>query len=223
MTTRTMIAKDAGLYACHGCGRVQRRADAPRNTHGHAICPRCQTRLRLRKPGSVARSWAYVLAAAILYIPANLLPMLQTQQLNQTINATIIKGIVELWQGGAWDLAIIVFVASILVPLVKIICLVFLLIGVQRGDSGHPLARARLFRMIDFIGHWSMLDVFVVSLLTALVQFGPFAHAQLESGAVAFGAVVVLTMLATMSFDPRLIWDKVPAGAGEFTFHDADR
>lgn len=207
MSTRVVTAHSIGLRPCHVCGQVHRAAGA------QAIrCPRCQTRLRVREHNSVSRTWAYLLAAAILYIPANVLPILQTQKLLETRDDTILSGIAELWRSGAWDLALIVFVASILVPLVKIVSLSFLLISVQRRSSWHPEARTRLYRMIDFIGHWSMLDVFVVSLLAALVQFGPYAHAQPESGAVAFGAVVVLTMLASMSFDPRLIWDTVPAG-----------
>lgn len=206
MSTRVAVAHSIGLRPCRVCGQVHRAAGT------QAIrCPRCRTRLRVRKHNSVSRTWAYLLAAAILYIPANVLPILQTQQLLETRNDTILSGIAELWHSGAWDLALIVFVASILVPLVKIISLSFLLISVQRRSSWHPEARTRLYRMVDFIGHWSMLDVFVVSLLTALVQFGPYGHAQPESGAVAFGAVVVLTMLASMSFDPRLIWDTVPA------------
>lgn len=208
MSTRIVTAHSIGLRSCHACGQVHRAVGV------QAIrCPRCQAYLQVRKHNSVGRSWAYLLAAAILYIPANVLPILQTQQLLETRDDTILSGIAELWRGGAWDLALIVFVASILVPLVKIVSLSFLLISVQRRSNWQPVARTRLYWMIDFIGHWSMLDVFVVSLLTALVQFGPYGHAQPESGAVAFGAVVVLTMLASMSFDPRLIWDAIPADA----------
>lgn len=175
----------------------------------------------VRRENSVARAWAYLIAAAILYIPANVLPILETQKLLEHREDTILSGVAELWNSGAWDLALIVFVASIVVPLVKIVSLLFLLISVRRRPSWHPVARTRLYRMIDFIGHWSMLDVFVVSLLAALVQFGTIANARPESGAVAFGAVVVLTMLASMSFDPRLIWDAVPPSV-EVSPHDDD-
>ncbi len=212
MSAQINTARQMGLRPCHVCGHVHRISDERRyGSSAPTRCPRCQTQLHVRKHDSLSRAWAFVLAAAILYIPANVLPILQTHKLLQTRDDTILSGIAELWHGGAWDLALIVFIASIVVPLVKIISLLFLLISVQLGSSWHPEARTRLYRMIDFIGHWSMLDIFVVSLLAALVQFGPFAHAQPESGAVAFGAVVVLTMLATMSFDPRLIWDAVPA------------
>lgn len=208
MSTRTITAHSLGLQACPVCGQVHRAVGVR-----EIRCPRCQTHLHARKHNSVGRTWAFLLAAAILYIPANVLPILQTQQLLETSNDTILSGIAELWRNGAWDLALIVFVASILVPLVKIVSLSFLLISVQRRSRWQPVERTRLYRMVNSIGHWSMLDVFVVSLLTALIQFGPYAHAQPEGGAVAFGAVVVLTMLASMSFDPRLIWDAIPADA----------
>lgn len=170
-------------------------------------CPRCQTRLRPRKPGSVSRSWAWLIAATVLYIPANLLPIMYTHTYFQSASSTLLSGIALLWNSGAWDLAIIVFVASIVVPLMKILCLAFLLIGVQRRRCGHPRSRTRLYRIVDFIGHWSMLDIFVVSLLVALVQLGSVAQVRPEPGAVAFAAVVILTMIASMSFDSRLIWD----------------
>lgn len=196
-----------GLTRCHACGRScsLHGGDGQRG----ARCPRCQTRLYARKPGSVGRSWAWLIAAAVLYIPANLLPVMYTHTYFQSSSNTLLGGIALLWNSGAWDLALIVFVASIVVPLMKIVCLSFLLVGVQRQRCGHPRSRTRLYRIVDFIGHWSMLDIFVISLLTALVQLGSVAEVRPEPGAAAFAAVVVLTMIASMTFDSRLIWDAV--------------
>lgn len=142
-----------------------------------------------------------------MYVPANLLPVMYTHSLFRSSSSTLLGGIAQLWVAGEWDLALIVFVASVAVPLTKIICLAFLLIGVQRHSCWHPRARTRLYRAVEFVGHWSMLDVFVVALLAALVQFGTLAQVHAEPGIIAFAAVVVLTMIASMTFDPRLIWD----------------
>ncbi|MGH8456416.1 MAG: paraquat-inducible protein A, partial [Stenotrophobium sp.] len=147
-------------------------------------------------------------AAAILYVPANLLPIMRTTKFLETEDSTILSGVVQLWNAGSWDLAVIVFVASIVFPLMKIGTLVLLLIAARRGPQGRQRELTRLYRTVEFIGHWSMLDVFVVALLITLVHFGQFAQVEAGSGVIAFGAVVVLTMLASMSFDPRLIWDR---------------
>lgn len=192
------------LRGCHVCGEVSHERQGPR-------CPRCGAPVSGHHAGSVGRCWAFLLAAAVLYLPANLLPIMRTQTLFVTRQDTIFSGVAELWRSGAWDLALIVFVASVLVPLVKILSLAFLLVTVQRGSTHHPAARTRLYRLLEFIGHWSMLDVFVVGLLGALVQFDVFAQITPESGARYFGAVVVLTMLASQSFDPRLIWQDAAA------------
>ena len=153
------------------------------------------------------------MAAFILYLPANLLPVLRSTKLFRSWSDTIMSGVVALWNDGAYDLAIVVFTASVVVPLLKMGALALLLVQVQRGSAQLPRERARLYRILEFIGHWSMLDVFAVALLIALVHFGSLANAEPGAGIVAFGAVVVLTMLATMSFDPRLIWDstRIPA------------
>lgn len=195
-------ARDLGLIGCDACGKVLEtrwRADH---------CPRCEAPLHRRKPDSLVRSWALLLSAAILYVPANLLPIMHTVQLLNVEHSTILSGVVLLWKNGSWDLAIIVFVASIVVPLVKIVCLALLLLTAQSGSTWAPRERTQLYRVLEFIGHWSMLDVFVVALLMTLVHFGKFAQVEAGAGVVAFCAVVVLTMLASMSFDPRLIWDQ---------------
>lgn len=203
MTDNPAIPRAAslGLIGCEACGLVVEHAAAD------APCPRCGHRLHARKPDSVTRSWAYLVAAFILYLPANLLPVLHSKKLFEEWSDTIMSGVVALWKDGAYDLAIIVFTASVVVPLLKMGALALLLVQVQRGSSYLPRERTRLYRILEFIGHWSMLDVFAVALLVALVHFGALGNAEPGAGVVAFGAVVVLTMLATMSFDPRLIWD----------------
>lgn len=201
--SRVVTAASRGLIRCMACGLVSRPdagCEAPR-------CQRCHAPLHSRRRDSLTRCWAYLLAAALLYLPANLLPIMQTTSFFTPVDDTILSGVVRLWQAESYDLAIIVFVASIVVPLLKLGVLALLLITVQRRSAWAPEQRARLYRFIEFIGHWSMLDVFVVALLVALVHFKSFALVLPGGGAVAFAAVVVLTMLASMSFDPRLIWD----------------
>jgi len=200
----TPRAVDLHLIGCDACG-LAISADAERHQPGH--CPRCHELLHRRKPDALRRSWAYLIAAVILYIPANALPALRTTRLFEHSSDTILSGVIELWQGGSWDLAIIVFTASIVVPLLKLGVLALLLITTQRGSSWRQRERTKLYRIIEFIGYWSMLDVFAVALLVTLVHFGTLAQIEPGAGIIAFGAVVVLTMLATQSFDPRLIWD----------------
>lgn len=199
-----ITATDLGIVACTACGQVVKLCD---HCEG-APCPRCNAPLRHRKHNSFARTWALLIAAAILYIPANLLPILRTRTLGGAArDDTIMSGVIELWDVGSWDLAVIVFVASVLVPMVKISMLALLLITSQRHSRWAPVGRGRMYRLIEFVGHWSMLDVFVVALMAALVRFQTVADATPRPGAVAFGAVVILTMLASRRFDPRLIWD----------------
>lgn len=209
MADEPLIPRGAalGLIGCEACGLVVERPPEA------APCPRCGHRLHARKPDSLTRSWAFLVAAFILYLPANLLPVLRSTKLFRSWSDTIMSGVVALWNDGAYDLAIVVFTASVVVPLLKMGALALLLVQVQRGSAQLPRERARLYRILEFIGHWSMLDVFAVALLIALVHFGSLANAEPGAGIVAFGAVVVLTMLATMSFDPRLIWDntRIPA------------
>ncbi|MGY4830021.1 paraquat-inducible protein A [Sphaerotilaceae bacterium SBD11-9] len=199
-----------GLFSCRTCGRVSqlvRAGDAPAALR----CPRCATPLHHRLPGSLQRTWAFTLASIILYVPANLLPIMSTSSVfGGDEHHTILGGIEELRSGGDWMLALIVFVASIAVPLLKIAALLLLLVTAQRRSRWRSLERAQLYRMIDAVGHWSMLDVYVVVLLVGMIRFGPFAGVQPQAGLLAFAAVVVLTMLAAGSFDPRLIWPEEP-------------
>ena len=199
-------AASLGLVGCEACGLVIK---APA-VDCAGYCPRCDEPLHRRKRASLQRSWAFLIAAAVLYIPANVLPIMRTQQLLDRYDSTILSGVALLWHNGAYDLAIIVFTASIMVPVLKILSLAYLLISTQRGSAAHARQRTRLYRIVDYIGHWSMLDVFVVVLLVTLVHFGALASVEPLPGVIAFGAVVILTMMASMSFDPRLIWDATP-------------
>lgn len=203
MTQTEMTAAGQGFCSCHVCSLVSRRDREP----APAYCPRCGAYLHFRKPGSVARCWALLISAYILYIPANLLTMMETGSILKYRKDTIISGVVQLWRTGSCLIAVIVFVASVTIPLLKLISLTLLLISVQRRSRWHPRQRTRLYRMVELVGRWSMLDIYVVALLAALVQLGSIATVKAGPAAVAFGAVVVLTMFASMQFDPRLIWD----------------
>ncbi|WP_366918264.1 paraquat-inducible protein A [Accumulibacter sp.] len=192
-----------GLAGCAACGLVSRLPIGAASGH----CPRCGERVHFRRPASVERSWALVISALILYIPANLLPVLGTFTPLGEQTDTILQGVVELWSPTSWPLAIVVFVASIVIPLGKLIALGYLLLTVQRGWLQSNRQRGRLYRMIRFIGRWSMLDVFVDTFTVALVQLQPLMWVKPGPGVLFFAAVVVVTMLAVNAFDPRLIWD----------------
>ena len=191
--------------SCHVCGLVSADSGGP-----HQDCPRCHARLHHRHPDSLGRTWALLIAAAILYIPANLLPVMYTHSLFGKEDDTIISGILYFWDSGSPALAVIIFIASILVPLLKLAALSLLAWTAQRRSRWRPLQRTVLYRLVEFVGRWSMLDIFVITLTVALVRFQSLATITAGPGALAFCAVVVLTMLASMQFDPRLIWDPVP-------------
>ena len=174
---------------------------------------RCGSTLHGRHPDSINRTWALLIAAAILYIPANLLPVMYTHSLFGVEDDTIMSGVVFFWTSGSKGLAIIIFIASVVVPMLKLATLALLAFTAQRRSRWRPEQRTKLYRMVEFIGRWSMLDIFVVTLTVALVRFDALAVITAGPGALAFGAVVVLTMLASMQFDPRLIWDPVDAAA----------
>jgi paraquat-inducible protein A len=197
--------RQLGLFSCHTCGRVS-EATGPVSEGLALHCPRCGTPLHHRHPRSLERSWAYTWAALLLYLPANALPVMSTVSVTGTVSHTILGGIHELWTAGDWGLALIVFIASVGVPIVKLVSIVMLLMTAGRQSRWCSRERATLYRWIEAVGHWSMLDVFVVVLLVGMIHFGPFAGVHPESGLLAFGAVVVLTILAASSFDPRLIW-----------------
>jgi paraquat-inducible protein A len=190
--------------SCHDCGLLA-HLPAP-HAHG-ARCPRCGAALHARKPDSLQRTWAYVIAAAVCYVPANALYIMTITSLGKPEPSTILSGVIYLLHHGMWPLAAIVFIASVFVPLMKLVILVFLLVSVHRRSRWRPVERTRLYRLTEAIGRWSMVDIYVVTILVALVKLGNLATIEAGAGAVFFGAVVVLTMLAAESFDPRLIWD----------------
>lgn len=195
--------REHGIVACPVCALVTRGVGATKR----AACRRCGGSLQLRKTDSVGRTWAFLIAATLAYLPANLLPILHTRTLLGDRADTVFSGILALWDGGSWDLALIVFLASVVIPLAKIGCLAVLLLSIRFRWSGRCRERTDLYRLVHWIGPWSMLDIFVIVLLVALVQFASLAQVEPGTGAIAFGAMVVLTMMAAQSFDPRLMWD----------------
>lgn len=192
---------------CECCGEVS----AWRPDLDAQPCPRCGHVLHVRKPMSLQRTWALLIAATVLYVPANVLPIMSTVQAFRSSPHTLLGGIAELWHDGAWGLAVIVFIASIAVPLLKIGALALLAWSVRHAPRWRQNERARLYGVVEAVGHWSMLDVYVVVLLAAMIRFGAVASAQAGPGLLAFAAVVVLTMMAAHSFDARMIWQPDPA------------
>ena len=205
---RLQAARPAGpdhLVACDLC-RLVREGSAAQG--GAAIaCTRCGSEVRARKPDSIVRTGAFLLAALVFYIPANVLPVMYTRLLGSEAQSTILEGVVEFWRSGSWDIAVLIFTASVAVP-----CTKFLAIGLLLWDQKFPIGsragKTRLLKLVEHIGYWSMLDVLVVALVTALIQFRALGVAEPRPGIVFFGAVVVLTMLAAMSFDSRLAWQR---------------
>jgi paraquat-inducible protein A len=200
-----ITGRSLGLLLCLEC-----RATVRAGTTAHSRCPRCHARLHERKPYSLIVTTALVICSAILYVPANVLPVMDTRTFIDDEYDTIMSGVLVLLHSGSWPIALLVFVASIVVPLLKILALAVLLYSAWRGSSRRPMQRSELFRLVEFIGRWSMLDVYAISLLATLVQVQSFASIIVGWGAWAFGAVVVLTMLAARTFDERLLWDAPP-------------
>ncbi|BAN22117.1 paraquat-inducible protein A [Caballeronia insecticola] len=202
-------ASRANVVACHACGLVQPLA----RTIERQRCTRCDAVVHRRHPDSIARTWALLISAAILYIPANLFPIMHTSSILGSEDDTILSGVALFWNDGDYPLAAVIFIASILVPMLKLVTLGFLVISVQRRSVWRPRQRTTLFRIVEGIGRWSMLDVFVITLTIALVRFKSLAVITPGPGALAFACVVVLTMIASMQFDPRLMWDNIePSG-----------
>jgi len=198
-----MRAIDAGFILCHECHQLNRQAASS----GKQYCSRCGGLLHARRPNSLARTWALLLTAAILYIPANLLPIMTVNSLGKGQSDTIMSGVVELMNHGMLPIAAVVFIASILVPTFKLVGIALLLYSVQRHQPMSAQQRILMYRFIEWIGRWSMLDIFVIAILVTVVNFGALASIEPGMGAVAFASVVILTMLAALTFDPRLIWD----------------
>lgn len=198
-----MRAIDANLWVCGDCHQITRvQANAVDPT-----CRRCGTRLYARKPNSIARTWALLITATVLYVPANLLDIMTINLFGSPAPSTIMGGVVELVHADMIPIALVVFVASIVVPTFKLIGIALLLYSVQRHQRLSPKQRILMYRFIEWIGRWSMLDIFVIAILVALVNFGNVTTIEAGPAAAAFCAVVIMTMLAALTFDPRLIWD----------------
>jgi len=193
-----------GLACCHLCFKV-----APEALHR---CPRCGAPLHLRKPGGLQRTVALIITASLLYIPANVLPIMTTDQLGRATDSTIVGGVVVLMHHGDYPIAAVIFIASVLVPLGKLFALSWLCWSVARRQPTSHRERTRLYRATELVGKWSMTDVFVVAILVALIQLGGILLITPGAAALAFGGVVIVTILAAHAFDPRLIWDQLESG-----------
>src|ERR1700730_3087263 len=199
---RTPPAAGGGpLLLCDTCGLVAPVAQ------GHSACPRCSASRHWRKPDSVTRAWALVIAALVLYLPANIFPVMTVISFGKGESDTILSGVKSLFLAGMWPLALLVFFASITVPVLKIMGLMFLLITTRRGSRWRLRDRTLLYRIVESVGRWSMIDIFMLSILAGLVQLGSIATIKPGVGAISFAAVVVITMFAAAAFDPRLMWD----------------
>jgi paraquat-inducible protein A len=196
-----------GPISCDACHLLSRRPKTL--AHGTACCPRCGEELHQRKPNSLMRTWALVIAAMVFYVPANVLPMTVTSALGSAQADTIMSGVIYFMQHGSWEIALIIFTASVFVPFLKFIILIYLLLSVQFKWVKKPKDLTRLYRFTEAIGRWSMLDIYVVTILVALVKLGFLADIEAGPAALYFALVVVTTMVAAESFDPRLIWDVV--------------
>ena len=196
---RGLTAKEAGLVGCQRCGQV--------HAIGVPICKRCGGALQSRDTQSLQKVWAWLIAGIIAYIPANTYPMLVTATLLERSESTIVGGVVDLVHYGSYGIAFIVFAASVLIPMGKFLAVAYLAISVQRHSVLNKHQRHRLYEIVEFVGRWSMIDVFVVAILSALVQLDGLATINPGIAAVSFALSVVFTMLSAQSFDPRTIWD----------------
>ncbi|WP_342075212.1 paraquat-inducible protein A [Yoonia sp. SS1-5] len=194
-----ITAREAGLVACRRCGQV--------HAFDATSCKRCEGPLRSRDTESLQKVWAWLIAGMIAYIPANTYPMLLTSTLVERSESTIVGGVVELIHHGSIGIAIIVFVASVMIPVGKFLAIIYLAISVQRQSGNHQHERHVAYEIVEFIGRWSMIDVFVVAILSALVQLNTIATINPGIAAVSFALSVIFTMLSAQSFDARLIWD----------------
>lgn len=196
-------AIDNGIITCHTCHQTTSIDEL------NTPCSRCGANLYARRPQSIAKTWLLLITATILYIPANLLPIMTVNYLGAEQPSTIMEGVISFIKMGDWFVGGVVFTASILVPSMKLLGLAILLIYVQKGRHIPPRLCTMMFRFIEWIGRWSMLDIFVIAIMVALVTFGNISTITADGGALAFGSVVIITMFAANSFDPRLIWDRI--------------
>ncbi|MCP4008002.1 MAG: paraquat-inducible membrane protein A [Proteobacteria bacterium] len=203
----TGSALSASATGCHTCNQVVRIED---NHHHQALlCPRCGAKLHPRIHNSLLITWMLVALAFLFYIPANLLPITRVVGLGQVQEDTIMSGVIYFIQSGSWYIGLVIFIASVFVPMLKLTLLMFLLISVQRKSQWRPTERTRIYRITEQIGRWSMVDIYVVTILVALVNLGVLADIDSGPAAIYFAAVVIITIFAAKSFDPRLIWDNI--------------
>ncbi|WP_341707590.1 paraquat-inducible protein A [Halopseudomonas sp.] len=200
-------ARSRGLVGCACCALVV--------SINEQRCPRCQSRLHSRTPDSLQRTLALIVVAWVLYLPANLLPITNTVYLGSNAPSTILGGVVTLWQMGSYPIALVILIASVLVPIGKLLMLSWLCWQASRPRPRNPQQSARLYRLTEFIGRWSMIDVFVVAILVALIKLGNIISFYPGFAALSFAAVVIVTMIAAEQFDPRLIWDSTESESNE--------
>jgi len=203
MASQVINAKDQGIAGCHTCGLAVNM-----NNQSHVECPRCGSEVHYRKPNSVSRAWAFLIAAFIMYIPANTEPMMRTTALGNEEADTIMSGVLYFLSAGEWYLALVIFAASVMLPLLKIIAIGYILISIQRGASSRLEEKSNLYKLAEILGKWSMLDIFVVGLMVMLVQLGNLTSIDPGPAVIAFALVVILTMFAEEALDPKLIWDQ---------------
>jgi paraquat-inducible protein A len=196
-TSNQGSAASLGLVGCHGCTRVSAKEEE--------ICRHCGASLHSRNDNSIQKTLALLFTGMIFYVPANTLPMLSTRLLGSDSSSTIIGGAIELWQYGSYPIAAVIFIASVLIPLAKFCSMLWLCFSIKQNQQA--LMRTKMYRVNEFIGRWSMIDVFVVAVLVAMLQMGNLITIIPGHAAVAFCCSVILTMLAAQNFDPRLIWD----------------
>lgn len=207
MNNLSLTAAEAELINCGRC-RLLSKYKYPQ-TIGDAVCPRCGSSVHLRKPNSITRTWALIIAASIFYIPANVFPITVVTSLGKAKSDTIISGVIYFINTGMWPIALVIFTASIVVPLLKLSGLSFLLVSIRQKSTWRPDERTRLYRITEAVGRWSMVDIYALTIVVALMKMGYFATVEVGPAAVYFAAVVVITMLAAKAFDPRLIWDSM--------------
>ena len=212
-----ITAREAGLVSCNFCHSLNRPCidESGANSSLQMHCHVCGSVIHSRIPNSISKTWALVIAAMILYIPANVLPIMTVVLWGDGAPDNIMSGVLSLLNAGMWPLALLIFVASIVIPIAKLLTLFGLLISVQTRSTWRPVERTKLYRFTEFIGRWSMIDIFVIGILVALVQFGTVATVTPGMGALCFAAVVILTMIAAHTFDPRFIWDVIEEPAHE--------
>ena len=199
MASNVVSAMSRGFAGCHTCGLTVQMHD-----HADVECPRCGAEVHYRKHDSINRAWAYLIAAFIMYIPANTEPMMVTTSLGNSSSDTILEGVIYFLSHGEWPLALVIFAASVMLPLLKMIAIAYILILTQRASTKRKIERTNLYKLAEILGKWSMLDIFVVGLMAGLVQLGALTTIAPGPACIAFAGVVILTWFGEMPLDPNL-------------------